>query len=378
MTKVLTVDDSKAIRMIVGKQCVELGFEVEEAEDGEQGLAKLAAATYDIIVLDVTMPVLDGPGMLRKMRELGNNTPVLLLTSESKRSIVAEAMALGIDDYILKPFKPEEFAAKLMKGLKMGPPTAGARLATPVAPAPGVEGGARQFVNMLVIDDMENVAKKLRSLLDPKITMNASVSAQAALTQCHERVFNVILIDTDIPDVDTRTLIEQLRLLQPNAAFVALMLRTANDVTAETRKMGFESVLFKPFEVEMVEQLVTRYFESEDFVSLDDNVLKVSGFAGKPERLDNYYSRVGTLITPLLPKVAAACHEDTYLDVTSLPLVGERLVQLVMSVRKKAESLALQLRILGSAEAIKMLAQFDETKDLPSFATLAEAKNASA
>src|SRR4051794_37314524 len=108
MTKILTVDDSRAVRMIVSKHARELGFEVEEAEDGEQGLLKLEEDTFDLLILDVTMPVLDGPGMLVKMRENGNQTPVLMLTSESKRSIISQLMKLGINDYILKPFKPEE------------------------------------------------------------------------------------------------------------------------------------------------------------------------------------------------------------------------------------------------------------------------------
>jgi DNA-binding response OmpR family regulator len=86
MARILTVDDSKAIRSIVGKQVAELGFEVDDAEDGLLGLAKLEELTYDLVILDVTMPNLDGPGMLAKMREAGNKTPVLMLTSESKRS----------------------------------------------------------------------------------------------------------------------------------------------------------------------------------------------------------------------------------------------------------------------------------------------------
>ncbi|HEY0711246.1 MAG TPA: response regulator, partial [Polyangia bacterium] len=92
MPRVLTVDDSRAIRMIVSKVLTELGLEVHEAEDGEKGLQMLDELEFDLIILDVTMPVMDGPAMLTKMRELGNNTPVLMLTSESTRSIVSEIM----------------------------------------------------------------------------------------------------------------------------------------------------------------------------------------------------------------------------------------------------------------------------------------------
>ena len=72
MARILTVDDSRSVRMIVVREVQALGYEVQEAEDGEKGLEKLAEGEFDLVILDVTMPVLDGPGMLAKMRERGN------------------------------------------------------------------------------------------------------------------------------------------------------------------------------------------------------------------------------------------------------------------------------------------------------------------
>lgn len=121
MPAILTVDDSRAVRSIVGKQVRELGYEVLEAEDGVQGLEQLAQATVELVLLDVSMPCMDGPTMLQKMREGGNQTPVIMLTSESKRSIVAGTMMMGISDYILKPFKPEELRQKVLAVLQGEP-----------------------------------------------------------------------------------------------------------------------------------------------------------------------------------------------------------------------------------------------------------------
>lgn len=145
MTRILTVDDSRAIRSIVSRQVADMGFDLDEAEDGEQGLLRLAELSYDLVILDVTMPVLDGPGMLRKMRERGDTTAVLMLTSESKRSIIADCMKLGIEDYILKPFKPEELRAKVTKILPgaMSAPvsTVPAAVAVPRRPPPAPRSG---------------------------------------------------------------------------------------------------------------------------------------------------------------------------------------------------------------------------------------------
>jgi DNA-binding response OmpR family regulator len=118
MTVILTVDDSRAVRNIVGKQLKALGFEVLEAQDGNQALDQLQSTRVDVVLLDVNMPELDGPAMLRKLRERGDQTPVIMLTSESERTIVMDAMALGISDYILKPFKPEELREKVLTVLQ--------------------------------------------------------------------------------------------------------------------------------------------------------------------------------------------------------------------------------------------------------------------
>jgi len=121
MPAILTVDDSRAVRSIVGKQVKALGFELLEAEDGIQGLERLAQARVDLVLLDVTMPNMDGPTMLQKMRAAGDQTPVIMLTSESQRSTVASAMQAGISDYILKPFKPEELREKVLSVLECEP-----------------------------------------------------------------------------------------------------------------------------------------------------------------------------------------------------------------------------------------------------------------
>jgi len=96
MPRIFTVDDSSTIRTIITKQMTDLGFEVEQAEDGIQGLAKLEEIEVDLILLDVTMPNMDGPTMLAKLRELGNKTPATMLTCESNPAIVSGAVKLGI------------------------------------------------------------------------------------------------------------------------------------------------------------------------------------------------------------------------------------------------------------------------------------------
>jgi DNA-binding NtrC family response regulator len=388
MPIVLTVDDSRAVRTIVSKQVHDLGFDVTEAEDGVQGLEKLAEAQFDLVILDVTMPNMDGPTMLGKMRDAGNSTPVIMLTSESKRSVIAGAMKSGITDYILKPFKPEELRNKILTVLQRGGELeevvssampGGAPSAGVAAGATPARDGAKQFVDVMVIDDMENVHKRLRGMLPGHLTMNGFASAQSALASAREKVYRVVIVDTDIPDVNSAVLAQQIKVLQPHAAFVALALRTSGaDPTKELKDQGFGDVLHKPFTQDHVDDFLVQYFDNQEFLTSEDNVLKAAPFVGKPERLDRYFGRLAQLFPPVLNKVASACYEEVILDLASVPTQGDRLPKLLVSVAGQAKEMGMTMSVIGTPEIQKVLASFEETRGMKYFGTIQDARAAAA
>ncbi|HUK66238.1 MAG TPA: response regulator [Anaeromyxobacteraceae bacterium] len=389
MPTILTVDDSRAVRTIVSKQVKDLGFEVIEAEDGVQGLAKLNDCQFDLVILDVTMPNMDGPTMLSKMREASNMTPVIMLTSESKRSIIAGTMKSGITDYILKPFKPEELRNKILTVLQGaggsedvveasmpgGAPAAG----VPAGAPPSREAGARQFVDVMVVDDMENVHKRLRGMLPNHLTMSGFTSAQSALASAREKVYRVAIIDTEIPDVNSAVLAQQIKVLQPHAAFVALALRTSStDQTKELKEQGFSDVIFKPFSQDHIDDFLVQYFDNQEFLTSEDNLLKVAPFVGKPERLERYFSRLAQLFPAVLNKVASACYEEIILDVTVVPNQGDRLPKLLAAVAVQAKEAGMSMSVVGTPEVQKVLASFEETRGFRYFGTVQEARGGGA
>jgi len=113
-TKILSVDDSRTIRMIVGRTFKPYDCQVIEAGNGEEGLAAAARETPDLIILDVTMPVMDGVTMLTKLKEdpALKTIPVIMLTAESGRENVLQIAKLGVRDYLVKPFKEEQLVEK--------------------------------------------------------------------------------------------------------------------------------------------------------------------------------------------------------------------------------------------------------------------------
>ncbi|HEX6425078.1 MAG TPA: response regulator transcription factor [Acidimicrobiales bacterium] len=115
--RVLVVDDEATIRDIVRRYLVAEGFEVDEAADGEQALARCAAAAPDVVVLDVLMPGLDGIEVLRRLRA-GSDVYVILLTAKAEEVDKLVGLSVGADDYITKPFSPRELVARVRAVLR--------------------------------------------------------------------------------------------------------------------------------------------------------------------------------------------------------------------------------------------------------------------
>lgn len=110
----LIVDDSRIIRKVARRIVEGLGFEVDEAADGSEALAFCAGAMPEVILLDWSMPVMDGMTFLRRLRALpgGGEPKVLFCTIETRPDRIAEALSAGADDYVMKPFDGEILHSK--------------------------------------------------------------------------------------------------------------------------------------------------------------------------------------------------------------------------------------------------------------------------
>ncbi len=119
--KILTVDDSKTIRMIVKKAFKPYNCELYEGENGVEGLAIAAKEMPDLIILDITMPVMTGIEMLGKLKAENDlkDIPVIMLTAESGKENVMQIVKMGVKDYIVKPFKGEQLIERAKNILKL-------------------------------------------------------------------------------------------------------------------------------------------------------------------------------------------------------------------------------------------------------------------
>ncbi len=111
--RILVAEDEKSLNRIIAKQLKASGYSVDCAFNGEEAYDLISVTEYDAAVFDVMMPKIDGFSLLKKIRNEGNNLPVLFLTARDSIEDRVEGLDIGADDYLVKPFAFEELLARI-------------------------------------------------------------------------------------------------------------------------------------------------------------------------------------------------------------------------------------------------------------------------
>jgi heavy metal response regulator len=118
--RILFVEDDKGIVRFVKKGLIENSYAVDVAFDGEEGLSLALHRNYDLIILDILLPEMDGREALRRLRKMEIQTPVIFLTAKDSENDIVQGLNLGADDYITKPFSFNELLARIRALLRRG------------------------------------------------------------------------------------------------------------------------------------------------------------------------------------------------------------------------------------------------------------------
>ena len=116
--RILVVDDESAIRRALRPPLIELGFQVVDVSRGEEALQMLRAGGFDVVLLDVNMPGIGGIETLRRIRAFAPRLPILMLTVRDAEEEKVEALELGADDYVTKPFSMRELIARIRTAVR--------------------------------------------------------------------------------------------------------------------------------------------------------------------------------------------------------------------------------------------------------------------
>ncbi len=132
--RILVVEDESSIANFVQRGLSNSGYAVDVASDGREGWDYAVASTYDLLILDIMLPKMDGIDLLKELRRIGDKTPVLMLTAKDQTDDRVRGLDAGADDYLVKPFAFAELLARI-RALLRRPPL--------------------QVGNILCIDDLE-------------------------------------------------------------------------------------------------------------------------------------------------------------------------------------------------------------------------------
>jgi DNA-binding response OmpR family regulator len=119
--QILVIEDEPGMAAVLAQGLEEESYDVLTAEDGLKGLELARSAVFDLIVLDLMLPKLDGFQVARQLRQEGNQTPILVLTARDDVTDMVRVLDLGADDYLTKPFSFEEFLARVRAVSRRGP-----------------------------------------------------------------------------------------------------------------------------------------------------------------------------------------------------------------------------------------------------------------
>ncbi len=119
MTRILIVDDEENIREVVHEYCELNGYDADEAGDGADAIEMIKSTDYDLVILDIMMPRLDGFSTCREIKKI-KPVPVIMLSARQEEYDKLFSFELGVDDYVVKPFSPKELMARVKVVLERG------------------------------------------------------------------------------------------------------------------------------------------------------------------------------------------------------------------------------------------------------------------
>ncbi|HMV87023.1 MAG TPA: response regulator [Blastocatellia bacterium] len=243
--RILMIEDSPANQQLVLRILEKAGYQVDLAENGEIGVQRAQAARYDLILMDIQMPVMDGFAATKAIRQYEEKScqepvPIIALTAHAIEGYREQCLAQGMDDYLTKPIKRERLLESVRECLE------------------------RRHVVLVVEDTIENQKLIKNYLKDEPLRLLFAHNGRQALDLLARRQVSLVLLDMEMPVMNGFETITQLRRRYDASALPVIAL-TAHDnaaVRARCLESGCTDFLTKPFKKSQLLDTVHRHLKS--------------------------------------------------------------------------------------------------------------------
>lgn len=355
--KILSVDDSKTIRLIISRAFKPYDCQVLEASNGLEGMAVATREKPDVIILDVTMPIMDGMEMLSMLRashEL-RAIPVVMLTAEAGRETVLRIAKMGVRDYLIKPFKEEQIIERVSRIVPLEAVTAAGK----------AKKRYDDSIKIVVVDDKSAILDQIRTgLSDTNWRIEGVAEAHTALLSIETEIPDIVFVSATLPDNTAMWLVQKLRsgIKTQALPIFALMVKTALMDQSRAQQLGFQGVVTKPIDYLDMKTKVSRALKldaSYRYFIQRDNLLWVIF----PEAMTSFdFNEISTNLGKKVSEAVDAGLDKVVIDIRQLKRVEMAIVELCFSVVKTAQDLSMRVDFLGNPYVQSLLNQFHETK----------------
>ncbi len=366
--KILTVDDSKTVRIIVKKAFKLYDCEILEAANGVEGLAVAAKENPSLVLLDITMPVMDGVEMLTKLKSDPNlkGIPVIMLTAEGGRDHVLKIAKIGVRDYIVKPFKEDVLVQKVGRIIDL----------KPISEAPTKAKSIFDPANILVVEDKPAILEQITNgLKHTPWQVKGVATTGEAIDTCGSTAVDLIMISLSLPEESAFTLFRVLRanLKTKYTPIFGLVVKTDTGTQQQAQQVGFTALATKPLDLDELEAKIARAMNldtSERYFRQEKNCLVMS----LPEHCSNHVlNEVSAYLKGKISDAVDSGISQVVFDLHAVKRLDMAVIKLLITAMQACQEVAIHYTMIGSTELAKECHGYEDTRGWTFYETMDDA-----
>ncbi|HOP06663.1 MAG TPA: response regulator [candidate division Zixibacteria bacterium] len=267
--QLLLVDDEEEFLLATSQALTRRGFNVTVAPNGVTALDKLAQQTFDVVVLDVKMPDIDGLEVFSQINNRFPSLPVIILTGHPSVNDAFDTSKQGIADYLAKPVEMEELAQKILKAVEK------AAQNNVVEDKDDNAGGDAEGISVLLVDDETELLDSLQRLFRRrKMHCLTADNGPRALELLQEELVDVMVLDVKMPGMDGIEVLKQVKEKHPSIQVILLSGHPSVSAAMEGVKLGASEYLKKPPDIgQLVETIRRLYKQRQQFIEAQQREL---------------------------------------------------------------------------------------------------------
>lgn len=247
-TSILVVDDEEPNRDILSRRLVKEGYSVTVADGGKEALDMLRLERYDLVLLDIMMPGIDGYEVLKRIRSepVLHDTPVIMVTALSDEPSIKRCLALGATDYVGKPFELTFLKSRIRQAVHA---LSNLRRSNAVADTPAA--------TVLVVEDDEmNRDLLVRRLNKAGYTAHPAGTGAEALSLINKQAYDLILLDIMMAQMDGYQTLQKIRSREAFKDTPIIMISALGDAASIARcmELGADDYIMKPYNAAILKE----------------------------------------------------------------------------------------------------------------------------